>query len=94
MIFYRLLQATVGCATAVLLWFFAIGLGDGSIDGGNMLLWLVLLATPIGVLLVAQTLWSKGKRAGAIVLLALPAAPALLYALFVLLIIALQPDFR
>ncbi|MGE5722824.1 MAG: osmoprotectant transporter permease [Sphingomonadales bacterium] len=94
MIGYRLLQGVVGAAAAVLLWFFAAGLGDGTIDASNIALWLVLLAIPIAGLLLAASLWSAGKRAAAIVLLAIPAVPALLYGCFVLLIVVTQPTFR
>jgi len=91
---YRILQAVVGVALAVLLWFFIVGLGDGSIDGSNMLLWIILLAGPIAALWISVHLWKAGKHGAACMLLAVPAAPALLYGLLILLFVVLQPDFR
>jgi ABC-type phosphate transport system permease subunit len=93
-IFYRLLQILTAGAAAVLLWFFVVGLGDGTVDSANILLWLVLIGIPIGALWLGKWLWSRGDRIAASIILALPAAPALVYGLFVALIVILQPDFR
>ena len=93
-IFYRILQAIVGLGAAVLFVFFVIGLGDGSIDTANILLWLIMLAIPAGGLIVSHLLWSQGQKVAAWVLLLLPAVPIFLYGLFVLMFIILQPDFR
>ena len=93
-IVYRFLQAVVGIALAVLLWFFIVGLGDGSIDGSNMALWVLLLAAPIAALWISLHLWKAGKRGAACGLLGIPAVPALLYGLLILMFIILQPDFR
>jgi len=94
MLMYRILQAVVGIAEAVLLYFFVVGLGDGSIDGSNLLLWLIMLGVPMAALIGAAQLWRAGKKVVAWLLLAVPAAPAFLYGLFVLLVVILQPDFR
>jgi hypothetical protein len=93
-IVYRILQVTVVIALVLLLGFFVIGLGDGSVDADNMLLWLVLIAVPAGLLLASHQLWAKQRRGLACVLLALPAAPALFFGLFAALFIVLQPDMR
>jgi hypothetical protein len=91
---YRILQGVVIVALAVLLWFFIVGLGDGSIDGSNMLLWLVLLVVPGGALVEAAQLRSGGKPGVACLLLALPAVPAVFFGLFFGLFVILQPDMR
>ena len=93
-VFYRIVQAIVAIAAAVLLVFFIVGLGDGSIDASNMILWLVLLAVPIGALLLGMHLWKIGQRGAACALLAVPALPAFIYGLFLALFLILQPDFR
>lgn len=90
-IFYRVLQAIVLAALAVLLWFFIVGLGDGSIDDANILLWLALLAVPTAALFGSMYLWTRKRRGAACLVLAIPAAPAILYGLFVALFIVLQP---
>lgn len=93
-LFYRILQGIVLGGTAVLLWFFLVGVGDGSVGASNILLWTILLAVPMGALLLAWNLWSRANKAAACIVLAVPATPAFLYGLFVLMIVILQPDFR
>ena len=93
-IFYRIVQAIVAAALAVLIWFFIVGLGDGSIDGSNMALWVVLLAAPIAALVIGRHLWKAGQRTAACVLLAVPAVPTLLFGMLLLLFLILQPDMR
>jgi hypothetical protein len=93
-LFYRLLQGIVFTGTAALLWFFLVGIGDGSVGASNILLWTILLAVPVGALLLAWNLWSRRNTAAACIILAVPATPAFLYGLFVLMIVILQPDFR
>ena len=81
-VFYRVLQAIVIAVVAISLWFFFVGLGDGTIDYSNILLWMVVLAAPIAMLVISLHLLRSGQRAAAFVLLAVPAAPALLYGLY------------
>ena len=94
MVVYRILQVIVVIADAVLLCFFAVGLGDGSIDSSNILLWLIMLAVPTAALIGASHLYRKGQRIASWLLLAVPAVPTALYGLFILLVIVMQPDFR
>jgi hypothetical protein len=94
MTFYRLLQGLVVLAEAVLLYFFVTGLGDGSITGSNLLIWIILLGVPTAALIIASHLHRSGNAGLAKLLLAIPAVPALCYGLFVLLIVILAPDFR
>ena len=93
-ILYRILLGVTGLALAGLLLFFMMGFGDGTVDVSNMLLWLVLLALPAGALVGAMHFWKAGSRKAAIMLLAVPATPALLYGLFIALFVILQPDMR
>lgn len=93
-VWYRILQAVVIIALAVLVFFFLWGLSDGTVSGANMLLWLALLAIPAGALFGSNQLWVRQHRAPAFALLAIPAAPALFFGLFVLLFMILQPDMK
>jgi hypothetical protein len=93
-IFYRLLQAIVIGAGAVLLWFFIVGIGDGTVTAANLLLWLAILAVPVISLFVARQVCASGRRGIACVLLSVPAFPAIAYGLILLMMVVLQPDFR
>jgi hypothetical protein len=87
-------MGVVAVCAAILLWFFIVGLGDGSVDGDNLMLWFVMLAVPITAILLAGPLWTRGQRAAALVLLLVPGIPSILYGLFLALMILAAPDFR
>lgn len=72
--------------------FFFIGMGDGSIDGRNILMWLGILAF-VGLLL-GGTYWlkTKGQVLAAKVILWLSSVPCLLVILY--FIIVLTSDGR
>ena len=93
-VFYRILQTAVIIALVLLVGFFLWGLGDGTVDGDNMLLWLVLIAVPAGLLFASNQLWAQQRRGLACLLLAIPAAPALFFGLFFALFVILQPDMK
>src|SRR6476660_5670815 len=67
---------------AVVLYFFFVGLADGSVSSFNMLLWLALLA---GVGLVLR---AKGKPHLGMVLCLFLAAPGLAFGVFFLVLIS------
>lgn len=90
---FRILFAFDALALAVLLYFFADGLRySPGTDYINT--WVPLLLVPAAVLAVAWALKHGGKTTGANVLLALLAAPFVLYGLFVGLFVVLDPDMR
>jgi len=93
MIFWLLLAFDVVLA-AVLLFFFAIGIGDGSISSFNIGLWLLLIAVAAAIL--GGGLWLKraGRELPCIMLLLVPAIPGACFLLFVLMLVATQPDWR
>lgn len=91
---YRILFGVVAVAAAILAFFFLWGIGDGTVSGENIGLWLVMLAAPGAVLFLAWRLAAAGQRAAASVILALMAIPAALLGLFFLLLIVLAPDWR
>ena len=80
--------------TAVALYFFFSLSAGGNVGSFNILPWLIILAVLAAVLGGSLWLRAAGKQALAIILLLLLALPGALYALFVLLIVILKPDFR
>lgn len=81
-------------AALVAVFFFIVGLADGSVSSFNMTLWLGLLGGIAGILGGGWALNAKGQRAAAIALLAVLGVPALLFGLFILLIVITQPNWR
>jgi hypothetical protein len=79
---------------AVALYFFFSLSADGRVGSFNILPWLAILAVLAGVVGGSVWLRSAGQHAVAIILLLLLAIPGALFALFVLLILILKPDFR
>lgn len=79
---------------AVVLYFFFIGLADGSVSSFNMGLWTAILAGLAAVLGGGYALRAAGwTRLANLVLLVL-AVPALLYALFILLVVTTNPRWN
>jgi hypothetical protein len=80
-------------AAVAFYFFFPLSAG-GNVGSFNILPWLAILAVLAAVLGGSVWLRSAGQHALAIILLLLLAVPGALYALFVLLIVILRPDFR
>ena len=76
----------------VVLYFFFVGLADGSVSSFNMGLWLTILLVLAGVMLCSLLLRSAGRSGIAKAVLLILAVPGLLFVLyfFVLLISAPQ----
>lgn len=83
-ILYKILWAFDAIITLIVLYFFVVGLGDGSISSFNITLWMLILAVVGGVMLGSMTLKARNHTAAAIVVLCILAAPGLLYALFLI----------
>jgi len=94
MIFFRILFGIDALAALVLLYFFVIGLADGSVSSFNIQLWLLILVGVAAILAGGFVLNSKGSRAAANALLAVLAVPATLFALFMLTIILTNPRWN
>ncbi|MEJ0019617.1 MAG: hypothetical protein WDN25_24305 [Acetobacteraceae bacterium] len=94
MTLFRILFAIDALAAAVVVLFFLWGLSDGTVSAFNIVLWLVLLAGVGGVLGGGLALRSQGHRRLANAVLLVLAAPAILFALFFLLLIVLQPRWN
>ncbi len=90
MIFYRILLTIAALVAGTFLFFFIWGTSDGTVDADNILLWLAILGGLGAILIGAIKLKAGGHLLPACVLLLLPALPALLFALFLLLAITLD----
>jgi hypothetical protein len=91
---YATLVAIDAIVVAILVFFFLWGLTDGTVSSFNGALWLVMLVVPIGLLVGGMLSWRHGQRAMALVLLLVPAVPASLMGLMLLMFLILQPDMR
>ncbi|UFH52834.1 osmoprotectant transporter permease [Spirosoma sp. KNUC1025] len=94
MVFFWILWAVNAIITLIFLYFFFEGLGDGSVGPANMGLWMLIL-TGLGALL-AGSYWLQMHQNGvlAIVLLAVPAIPGLLYGLFMIIVLLTNPRWN
>ena len=92
--FFRLLLAIDAVAALVIVYFFLIGLADGSVSSFNMQLWLGILTAIAAILGGGLLLKAKGQRIAANLVLLILAAPAALYGFFILSIIVLQPRWN
>jgi hypothetical protein len=94
MILFRILLAIDAAVALVALYFFFIGLGDGSVSSFNIGLWLALLGGIAAVLGGGWALNAKGQRRAALGVLAILALPGLLFGLFILMVLVLQPRWN
>jgi hypothetical protein len=78
----------------VVLYFFCVGLTDGSVSSFNMGLWLLILLAVGGVVLGSLWLQSIGHSAAARSLLLLLAVPGLLCLLFFLVLLIAPPRWN
>jgi hypothetical protein len=79
---------------AVILYFFLIGLADGSVSSFNMGLWLTIIAV-LGVVMIGSLALHTAKRIWlAAALLLVLAIPGMLFALFFGALIVLNPDYK
>jgi hypothetical protein len=85
----------VGALVAlVVLYFFFIGLADGTVSAPNLGLWFGILAVVAGVMLGSLWLKSHGHLGWAKALLCILAVPGGLYGLFVLFIMVAKPRWN
>ena len=78
----------------VVLYFFCVGLMDGSVSSFNMGLWLLILLAVGGVVLGSLWLQSIGHSSAARSLLLLLAVPGLLLLLFFLVLLIANPRWN
>ena len=78
----------------IVLYFFADGLVDGSVSADNGALWFFILAAIAAIIGGGWLLHKNGQRGAAIALLLVLAIPGGLYALFIALVLILQPRWN
>jgi hypothetical protein len=82
------IDALIAC---VFVYFFVVGLGDGSVSSFNMRLWLGTLSTLAGVLSGSLALQRSGRTRLAISFLLILVVPGVLAGLFFLAMIIINP---
>lgn len=94
MTFFWILWGFDAIITLIVLYFFMIGLNDGSVSSFNMGMWAIILLVLAAVM--GGSLWLKSANhlALAKVLLCLLMIPGLLYGLFLLLMITTNPRWN
>ena len=91
---FKILLAIDAVVALIVVYFFVIGLGDGSISAFNIQLWLAILACLVLVIGGGVLLNGKGHRRTANGLLLILATPSVVYGLFILSIVILQPRWN
>jgi hypothetical protein len=94
MVAFRVLFGIDALAAAVVLFFFLWGLSDGSVSEFNILLWLAMVGGVGAVIGGGWWLSTNGQHRLANGVLLILAIPATLLALFLLMVIILQPRWN
>jgi hypothetical protein len=94
MIFFRILFGIDVAIAAVALWFFSVGLNDGSVSSFNMYLWMEMLGCIAAVLAGGLLLKAAGRNHLAKAVLMLLALPGVGYVLFFLILIISNPRWN
>jgi hypothetical protein len=94
MLLFRIFLLIDAAVALVALYFFAIGLDDGSVGSYNILFWTALLCGIAGIIGGGLPVASAGRPLLASGVLAILAVPALVLALFLLVVVILQPNWR
>ena len=94
MIFFWILWGIDAVLSLILLYFFFVGLADGSVSSYNMGIWTLILMG-IGAIMLGS-LWLKAHHylIVANIVLGILAVPGLLYGLFLLLILITKPRWN
>ena len=80
--------------SAACVYFFVIGLIDGSVSSFNAGLWLLMLATCAGVMGGSYLLKARGRTTLALLLSLVLSVPGLLFGLFMLMILLTNPRWN
>jgi hypothetical protein len=80
--------------SAACVYFFVVGLADGSVSSFNGGLWFVMLATCTGVLSGSYLLHARGRTGPALLLSLVLSLPGLLFGLFMLVILLTNPRWN
>lgn len=90
MTFFWILWGFDAIITLVILYFFFIGLVDGSVSADNMGLWLLILAVVGAVMLGSLGLVKNHYHVAAKLVLCVLALPGFVYAIFVLMMMGVK----
>jgi hypothetical protein len=93
-IFFRVLVAIDAVIAFIALYFFSIGLADGSVSSFNMSLWLTMLSCIAAIMIGGLVLNAKGHRRIADGVLLIMALPGVGFALFMLILIISHPRWN
>lgn len=88
MFFFWILWGLDALVALVALFFFLLGLSDGTVSADNILLWLAILAVPGGALGGSIWLKKRGHLALSLLLLGLLAVPALCFAIIMIVLMS------
>jgi hypothetical protein len=94
MIFFWILFVIDAAIALVALYFFFIGLADGSVSSFNIALWLAMLGGIAAVLGGGWFLRAGGRHSAAMKVLSILAVPGFLLGLLILLALILQPRWN
>ncbi|HEV2866396.1 MAG TPA: osmoprotectant transporter permease [Allosphingosinicella sp.] len=94
MILYRLLLGIAGSVAAIVIFFFAWGVSDGTVSADNIVLWLMILGVVAAVLWGALSLKARGQTLAASLVLLVLALPGGFAGLFILAALILQPRWN
>jgi hypothetical protein len=78
----------------VAVWFFLVGLADGSVSSFNLRLWVVILGAVAIVMLGSLRLRTTGRLRQAMALLLVLAAPGLCIVLFFAVVLTVNPRWN
>lgn len=91
---YKLTLGFDALVALVFLWFFFVGIADGSVSSFNIVLWGGILAVLAAVIFGGRALHAAGRPRLALAVLAVVALPGLAYVLFFGAILILQPRWN
>jgi hypothetical protein len=92
--FFWILWGFDGIIALVILYFFIIGLADGSITSANLGLWFLILFLVAGIMGGSLLLKTYGHLTTARIVLFLMALPGFIYLLFILLVVLGKPRWN
>jgi hypothetical protein len=78
----------------VFLYFFLIGLLDGTVSTRNLGMWLLILGFLVALLAGTWALQQRGHTLAALLISLIPAIPGLLYLLFILYALIARPRWN
>jgi hypothetical protein len=91
---YRILLGIDLAAAAVAVFFFLWGMSDGTVSSFNIGIWTMLLGGIAAIVIGGMALQRSGRTAAANLLLLVLAIPTAGYALFIAMILILQPRWN